>query len=174
MAEEQTIKAVFIGKKFIFIGDAKITNGEEGHFKPIGELFSRFVPVRTGMSKIPYQERELALPGKGGTGQMVHVYFEDLYGDRYFAMANPQDMATIANLKIELDSAKMEIERLTSMLYDVSGDDRLIKRIEKDTKRYALVRGGYNPNAYGFGSPMLGGNPILPMGGGGEERDGFG
>lgn len=147
--EEQLLKSIWIGKKFISLGITKI-QGKEVHFKRFGGLpgMNRFSPIlNLNIDKVPFQDRKLVYPGSGDTGEFVRIFNTDIFNDPYLAMANHQDMVVIEHLQRENQTLKNQIESLFRIMKDVSNDDRLSKRLKIEKDRYNALQGNYS---YGY------------------------
>jgi len=157
--DDKAFKSVWIGTEYISIGDVK-QRGNELTFKKVGTLLGGYIPVIANADQIPYQERKLWCPHNGDTGIKVRVYMADLRLDKYYAMTNPQDLTAIAHLRTENLAVKNHLEQLYTMLFDLSNEDRMTKRIKRMREQYNAIMGygsggGYN-SPLGFGGGLGG------------------
>lgn len=154
--EDFTEMSVWVGSKYISIGDTRTVGGKRHEFRKLGgvPLFNSFIPVLLN-SQVPVQERKLFIPGVGDTGKTVKIFFSDLYGDKYYAMSNPQDMYVISSLKRENEALQLHIEKLYNMVMSISGEDRMKKHIKTQMDYFNQIK-GYG-NSYG-GYPSFGAN----------------
>lgn len=167
MAGTEVFKSVWMGKKFISIGDTKVKDNQI-QFKKLGGFLSGFTPVLANANDIPYQERMLWVPGTGEIpGSRVRIYMCDLMLDKYYAMINPQDINAINHLRKENQSLHQEIERLFEMLMDASNEDRWKKRIKKEMEHYSAIK-GYGYSSLGGGGGLSSFPPTSP-----DETGGF-
>lgn len=155
--DEDFIKrSIWIGPEYASIGDVRV-RGKQIEFRKLGgaPFMNKFIPVLTN-GRIPYQDRKLLIPGMGDSQQSVRIFFSDLYGQEYYAKANPQELALIASLRKRIEILEHENEWLNGQLKSLSGEDFRLKSIKKDITFYNEVK-GYGSGGFGGGFNNFGG-----------------
>lgn len=137
MKPGEPVYSVMIGPEVISIGDFKITDNNEFHFRkiPTMPLIDRFLPVvGANFDTVPYEERKIYVPGKGVTDETVRIYWSDLMNKKYFFKINSAAMASMDHLRAQLETLLNINNRLIKMIFDDSMDDRLKKRVSEEAK----------------------------------------
>src|SRR4030067_1157858 len=169
--ERQIVKSVWIGKEFISIGDTRLRDNQMD-FRQLGGIpfLSRFTPILANAQELQYQERVLWNPGRGATKQRVRIFMSDLRMDKYYAISNPQDIHAMASLRKENEALRSEVERLTQLMFSMTNEDKLHKRVKKQIDMYNTIKGNnaYG-NSYGIYSPGFGQMGTPPPEGGGDS-----
>jgi len=175
VVENEITRAVFVGKKFISIGDVKQIENKI-LFKPIGGLpfFNQYVHVLANANELPVQERLLWRPSVGDTQIRVKVFFSDLRNDKFSAVMNPQDIIAINTLRNENEALLLQNERLLQLLKDSNNDDRMKKRIKTEIDFYNQVKGFGGGGGGGMYDNYQQNFPTYPSGGyqgGGDQQN---
>jgi hypothetical protein len=150
---EEKTKTIWIGPEFISIGES-ILKDNKIHYKDLGGIpfLSNYTPVLANTNRLHYQERKLWKTNIGDTGIKIKIYFNDLLLNKFYTHTNPQDQHVIVSLKKENELLKLMIEDLRKQLYDLSGEDRMSKKIKDMADLNNLMRGygysGYFPQQY--------------------------